>query len=370
MIQGANLNVLSVLVRSACLVVAALPCLVGCQFGKEEVVFVTNTSIGVDFDAQTPKASIGYSRFEGVLEPQFEQGQTLPVLSSLNAQVSLLTLGAGHSFATGTPAVVFGESFSSSKPYFTTDITARDRLRPGGDLLLKGPTATADKVENLRADWIVTKTKPEDRRRVIFTTSTKLALDVEFESGAGGAPTSLNVGYKRKEWAYAPLVTAKIDGTGYKFVALPALLATADAGTQVGKGDAKVRVSQTFATGAAATWLSSHPAIRKVLGTLLVDRDAASFKQDVEAYQTNKDRQAELYDLIKLRYDKLPNDEAKKAAFDQGVKLNVMSSDVGDVKEADKVKKFPEYLEKRLGDAEHLAGMESLYEFIQSKILS
>lgn len=268
--------------HGVCLVALAVG-LTGCNLGKDSAVLMTNTSIGIDLDSKPATASIGYKRFEGTLQPQFEEGQSLPMLSSINFKSDADRLfGVGHSFATGAAAVIMTDGLASGdRPYFGTDIHH-------GDTLLPGSTSRAR-----RPDVVYTKIPVSQRRRTVFFTDTKLALDVTTSDAAPGVPTGINLGYKRKEFAYAPLVESNPEGTNERAIAMPALLATADTGASVNRTNAQtgVKVAQTFATGSAAIYLAADPGIRKVLGErLITDFDRAqAIKVQTQAIASYKD---------------------------------------------------------------------------------
>ncbi|MFY4729844.1 hypothetical protein, partial [Nitrospira sp. BLG_2] len=50
----------------------------GCGLGFNSLIFATKTNYGVDIDATPPAAEISIARHEGVIEPIFEDGKTLP----------------------------------------------------------------------------------------------------------------------------------------------------------------------------------------------------------------------------------------------------------------------------------------------------
>jgi len=256
-------------IRSAAWAVACtLPACsnVGCVLWQKNVVFTTNTTIGADLDAKPVTTSIGYARFEGTLQPQFEGGKTLPVLSSVNAAPGLSTFASGHSFATGSAAVIMSQKLGDPGYYFGNGtIIAIPDLEPGKD---GNNTVTADAV--------VTSLPPDKRRPLVFTTTTNLALAVSWDESA--VPTAVHLGYKRKEFALAPLEEIDL-GENRTLVRLPSLLATADASSQVQPGSplngTNLSIQQMFATGAAATYLSAHESIRDVMGHKVIDSYAA-----------------------------------------------------------------------------------------------
>lgn len=221
----------------------------GCTIGKDSLLFVTDTALGVNFDAKPPTLDIAYGRSELVIGPTFEENRVLPVLSSVGTTGGSFGLSSNHSFATGDAAVVMANA-----------LTEPNRSRPSDYGIIGIP-----------AGGIVrTKIKPDDRKRVFFGTKTVLGASVQWSTA--NVPDAIALGFKRKELAFIPLVedeSAGQDGTWD--VRLSSLIATADAGVRVGsKEDTGMRVGQLLATGEAATALATHAAVRRVLGPAII----------------------------------------------------------------------------------------------------
>ena len=295
----------------------------GCNLGKDNVLFVTNTSIGIDLDTTPPTTGIGYNRYEGVIGPQFDGGRTLPVLSSINASQSLAPFGSGHSFATGPAAIVMAHGVGRPHDYFK-DWEPLDGLNP------KHVHNPLDSQGKLRPDEILYLRKPgnEDdgkeirqRRRTLLATVTNLALAVEWDTT--GIPQAVHLGYKRKELAYAPLVERRVPTTlpshhhgGAYVLSMPSLLATANSSARVtslkdatGTG---VQVKQTFSTGHVATYLANNEQVRNVLAPALVEGGDEAVKERVTHTQLLDltARRQPLVDAWRARRDRLRTADA------------------------------------------------------------
>ena len=266
--------------------------LTGCNTGKDSLVFVTKTSYGVDIDRTPPTLDIAYGRKEGMLGPVYESGVNLPVMASFHSTANFFSRnGVGQSFATGNSAELLAR-------YLGTASTLEDN----SDISLTNITgkSTVD----------VGNGNP---KRHFFGTATSFGFRVQFAEETAYMPESINLGFKRKEFAYVPLRV--VDASGVKQVSLPSLVATvgfdnevktgfvdmvsktnsspATAATQLetnetnrvasvpvgtnpvtkelSKPDAKARANQFFATGKAADYLMSRSMIRDTIGFKILD---------------------------------------------------------------------------------------------------
>ena len=89
----------------------ALACAVGCKgVGTKRVLFYTRSNVGVDISGVPPTFDVTIARKEGVMEPVFEGGQTLPVIASFRSDVGFAPLrlftGIAMTFATSEAALV------------------------------------------------------------------------------------------------------------------------------------------------------------------------------------------------------------------------------------------------------------------------
>ncbi len=219
-----------------------------CTIGKDSLLFVTDTTVGVDLDSVPATMDLAYARNEMVLGPVFEENQVLPVLSSVGVRAGAFDFGANHSFATGDSAVVMANALTDPGKADPADYGVRG-FQNGG--------------------IIKTSLKVDERERLFFGTKTVLGASVQWTSST--VPDAVNIGFKRKELACVPLIEKETGTPGETEVKLSSLIATADAGVLVGgRTDTGLRVGQLFATGEAATALSRHGAVRSVLGPAII----------------------------------------------------------------------------------------------------
>lgn len=192
--------------------------LAGCA-STDRVVFITKTSLGIDFDTKPPSASIAYDRVEGYTAPRYANGEIPPVVASIKSDGGIFTPKIRQIYATGDAA----EIVISGEP------------QPGPPKRLQGT-----------------------KELMFFGTSTTTGLKVTFTTGL---PDSVNFGYKRKEFSYIPLSTV---GTGdAQHDVYPAILASIDTQATAGaEADTGLNNVQFFATGQAARLLAANPGVR------------------------------------------------------------------------------------------------------------
>src|SRR5258706_5275284 len=239
--------------------------LAGCASPKDTVVFVTNTSLGINVDSKPPSASIAYDRTEGYLGPRSANGGMPPVVASIQTNGNVFNPQIRQVYATGAAAVL---------------VTSPDGTQAGpGDM-----TGTDDKM-------------------AFFGTTTTVGLKVGFD--ATGSPDSLIFGFKRKELSVIPL-----GSEGGKRI-YPSVLASID--TTVGTStlrDTGLTIAQYFATGKAAEMLaSSNDVVRKSFTTLANNAAMAALtpaQQAAAQVDANAALGAQRVDLEKVMLDVAP----------------------------------------------------------------
>jgi hypothetical protein len=193
----------------------ALLLLPACAPKQDHVVFVTRTSLGVDFDSEPPTAAIGYDRVEGYLGPRAEDGSVPPVLASIQSSGGAFNSDVRQTYATGEAAVSIARGLNN----------VQQPALPETQEIVGAP------------------------KLMFFGTSSNVGLKV---AGGPTGVSSANFGYKRKEVSVIPLAKiATRDGKPvYKY---PAVVASMDttAGAQ-GASGARLSNAQFFATGQAA----------------------------------------------------------------------------------------------------------------------
>jgi len=209
-----------------------------CAAPQDTVVFVTNTSLGVNVENQPPSASIAYDRTEGYVAPRTANGGLPPVVASLQTGGDVFDPKVRQTYATGAAA----------------EIAADPGTNAHGPGDLQGAS--------------------EDNRMTFFGTTTTIGLKVGFDTTA--TPNSLVFGFKRKELSIIPL-----GADGNKRV-YPSVLASVDTTvattTLQGTG---LTISQYFATGQAAESLARNsPTVHAAFSTITRNAMLATLTPD------------------------------------------------------------------------------------------
>ncbi|MFC1679683.1 hypothetical protein ACFL2T_05685 [Elusimicrobiota bacterium] len=190
--------------------------LTGCAAGQRQVLFITKTSLGVDFDTAPPGLSVAYDRKEGYFGPRYANGAVPPVLAQIKSGGGVLSTQAKQLFATGAAA----------------------HMAVGGDAKPSSPELKGKK------------------KIMFFGTSTTVGLKTDFNTV--GVPSSFVVGFKRKEASYIQL--DKNDEGNDTYPSTIAMLDTTAKADKDKKGG--LDSSQFFATGVVAEELASKPQLK------------------------------------------------------------------------------------------------------------
>lgn len=197
--------------------------LTGCAAPENTVLFVTNTSLGMNAESKLPTVSIAYDRTEGYLGPRAENGEMPPVVASLQTNGAVFGPKVKQTYATGNAAILAVSQ--ESVPTTATPMT-------GG----KNEIA-------------------------FFGTSTTVGLKVGFSET--GSPDSVLFGYKRREASIIPL--GKKDNT----LVYPSVVAAIDIDGSIGEAKKTgLAISQFMATGRAAEYMAAKPLVRNSFGAI------------------------------------------------------------------------------------------------------
>jgi hypothetical protein len=213
--------------------------LTGCTT-TNEVLFVTKTSLGIDFDAKPATASIGYDRTEGYIAPRYENGEIPPVVASIKSDVAIFNPTIRQVYATGDAAVI---------------------------AVSGAPEVVLNILDPVEANGIHKKKLQGEKKLMFFGTNTTTGLKVGFTSYL---PDSFLFGFKRKEYSFIPLGTV---GTGADaHDVYPSVLASIDTGANVSTTgvieNTSLSSSQFFATGRAARELAANDDVNKAFRDL------------------------------------------------------------------------------------------------------
>jgi hypothetical protein len=197
----------------------------GCA-DKDTVLFVTNSSLGINFDSKPPTANIAYDRTEGFIGPRFPNGGTPPAVASIETGGTIFDPKVRQVYATGHAAVR----------------ATKGKDSPEGPEALEGDA--------------------NQKKLMFFGTETTVGLKVGF--GTNGTPDSLLFGYRRKEASIIPLgqETEVKDGKTVTKAVYPSVLASIDMNTH-GRNlpETGLTTKQFFATGQAAVAMATNPNI-------------------------------------------------------------------------------------------------------------
>jgi len=220
-------------IRFAPLAAVALVC--GCA-NPDSVVFVTNTSIGIDVGGTPPIAAIAYDRMEGYIAPRYDNGAVPPVVASLETGGTVFNPKIRQVYATGSAAKLATSANAG---------TIRDQPLGGG------------------------------KKVMFFGTATTLGFKVGF--APTGYPDSVTFGFKRKEASIIPVGTITCAANSTDSTCPPnmqvdtyaSVLASIDTASDMSAiAVTGLDSRQFFATGTAADQLAINPAIRDAFKVL------------------------------------------------------------------------------------------------------
>lgn len=218
---------------SVLLLLAGACSLAACN-NPDTVLFVTNTSLGINFDSKPATASVAYDRVEGFIGPRYENGGVPPAVGSLQTDGNIFNPTIRQTYATGSAAV---------------GVTSGT---------VKEPT------EGLEG-------RSDQKKLMYFGTSTTFGLKVGFAAtGSAPVPDSFLFGYRRKEASIIPLAERPAPPTpnrpeGTMTAVYPPVLATVEVNVSSSPTDPQgvgTNSTQFFATGTAAENLSTNGRVR------------------------------------------------------------------------------------------------------------
>ncbi len=343
----------------------ALLLLQGCGTGYNRVLLVTRSNVGIDIDTEPPSLQIAISRKEGVIEPTFEGGKTLPVEASFsttsNGFLSFF-YGTSSTFATGEAAIAMtalydeGDANLVSRDTKESDETDHNK----GEHIVGGKEKTVElrKYEGIGLNhkpkalrfwrwltwiWGGERTKeiqllePGMVKPVFFGTDTSFGLNVKWNNPSSPVPNSVKLGFNRKEMAWAPVtMETDIEKDGKEKVPyrvnMPSLIATMQHDVKVAGAEEGPVLNwlQYFATGDAATNL----ALRKEVREAMLMQSNPSFSLANRQHVSKEMR----YNIMK---DILTAFSKKKDAEQKTFLKDINSKDVfkGEIKDANDLKR-------------------------------
>lgn len=223
-----------------CLISAfAALALAGCETVPEKVLFVTDTALGVNFNANPGTLGLGYDRNEAYLAGRRPDGSIPPVVGFFESGGNIFDPEVRQLYATGNAAVV---AASGAEPAQEPRPQVAGLAEGAESLVVSKPAKAAADREAV------------SRKMAVFGTTTSLGLKVGF--GTQPYPDSFIFGYKRKEMSWIP-VTERTVG-GQEVTITPSVLAVIDSTikTEASPADTGLSLRQFFATGAPADKLA------------------------------------------------------------------------------------------------------------------
>ena len=236
----------------------------GCA-DKNTALFVTNTSLGIDFDSEPPMGSIGYDRTEGYIGPRYDNGVVPPVVAALESDNSFLRGNIRQVYATGRAASLVARQADDQA------LVPVDQPLPGTGKLM------------------------------FFGTTTTIGLKVGFSTA--GLPSSFVFGYKRKEASVLPLGTVKDgDETLHYYPSVIASIDTTGAANPA-PNESGLKIMQFFGTGEAAEFL----ALNKKVQAAFKDRAESALGQYREEVASQNQAAADLLTCYQaIPFENLP----------------------------------------------------------------
>ncbi|WPJ97448.1 hypothetical protein SH580_06955 [Coraliomargarita algicola] len=248
----------------------------GCAVGYDSTMLVTKTNAGLEFSTTPPTAALSVNRTEGVVTPQFQDGEVLPAMASFKGSAkNLFSPAAGSTFATGDAAVAMSALFADPTPGTPTsrveDIQRDDPDFDSSRTLTYKPIIPGLFFGLLKTEFQKNEVDNTVKvRPVFFATETSLGVKVSWSGLTATLPDSVNAGYNRKEIGILPISMTQTAASGgaqasYK-MKQASLLATLDTGSKIaGVQTTDAKSVQFFAVGDSANLLSQQEYIRKAM---------------------------------------------------------------------------------------------------------
>lgn len=266
-------------VRHSILLAAGILVLSGCA-GYDRILFVTKTNVGLDIDDKPPTAEITIARRELAITPTFEDAQgkekTLPLLASFGLTGSFLDPEITSRFAGGEAALILAQG--------------PDRQADPAKLSEQSSLCLSEQPE-MRPLWkkmwhsIFGRGK-EDTRAFYFATDTAYGLKVAWDGVTGPYPSSLKLGYNRRELAFPPIFSTEDpscrpsdqpSSTTWWRVTVPSFVASLDNSSTIKEWfESGVTHTQFFATGRAASAFVERPAVNAAMNKAMYPHNELS----------------------------------------------------------------------------------------------
>ena len=259
-----------------------------CVSPRENVVFVTKASVGIDVETATPGASFAYDRIEGYYAPRYANKEVAPVYASFSTNGEMINRKIKQVYATGEAAQRVSRPLPTGTP--PTMLNAHFR---------NVAFTPADQAQTELANGTKPPPDSEPAKAMFFGTGTVIGFKLAFTPTA---IDSFTLGFKRKEMSIIP------EDKDSKLI--PSVLASFDSDLSAGTAvSTNLSIKQFFATGTAAEALAVDPQIHREFQTN-AQAMLAEYREDER--QQNRFALASLACLAEL-------DDAKAARVWQNV---------------------------------------------------
>lgn len=258
----------------------------GCA-GYDRILFVTKTNVGLDIDDKPPTAEITIARRELAITPTFDEVKgdetTLPLLASFGLTGSFLNPEITSRFAGGEAAVLLARGPDQLSATSTSSAICLG-IEPDTRPLWKIPWQY---VSNL-----LFGRKQEDTRPFYFATDTAFGLKAAWDGTTGPYPSTVKLGYNRKELAFPPIFTSKnscefteggLVKKGSK-VTVPSFVASLDNSSTLKEWFASgITHIQFFATGKAASEFVGRREVNSAMNKAMYPHNELTITPEIAA---------------------------------------------------------------------------------------
>ncbi|UVT21180.1 MAG: hypothetical protein H8K03_04470 [Nitrospira sp.] len=239
--------------------------LAGCET-NDRLFFATKTNYGLDIDSKPPTAEVTIARRELAIAPTFrdaDHDNTLPLLASFGLSGTFIDPEITSRFAGGEAAVFLAEGPEVTHVSSTSSLclSQEPNLLPFWKKIWLG--LTNQEVENTRDFY--------------FATDTSFGLKAAWDGSTGPYPSTVKLGYNRKELAFPPIFAQKVPkkecpdkqhptGDNEWKVTIPSFIASLNNSSAISsKESGGVTHVQFFATGKAASEFVKRTAVNSAL---------------------------------------------------------------------------------------------------------
>lgn len=269
-------------IKHSMLLAAGIFALSGCA-GYDRILFATKTNVGLDIDDKPSTAEITIARRELAITPTFQDAmgaeKTLPLLASFGLTGNFLDPEITSRFAGGNAALIIAQG--PNRP-----INKSDEHESSLCLSKKPDTRPLWKIIWQPVQHFLSGRTEEDTRAFYFATDTAFGLKVAWDGVTGPYPSTVKLGYSRRELAFPPVFATADNacttsetpqGEVGSRVTVPSFVASLDnSSTLKERIDSGVTHIQFFATGKAASDFAGRPEVNAAMNNSMYHHNKLS----------------------------------------------------------------------------------------------